>query len=236
MIHAIKETLNVGVNHPATAFALDACPYPFTRLHRVPAWTEPKRDVEKVRLEQRLDHDSHRRLHHAVPKRRHSQWTLTALTLGNHHPPHGLSLIPVLAELLRNLREPGVDAVGFDGLDSETVAPGCAVVLLYLGPCTLKDVLAVNLVIQRVEPPCSLPLGRTIQRPLESASRITRVLSPSRHSRTPPPSSASVKQGPFPPAELCCPGAHRYYSPLRHALRLTPTSRGSPVIRHHLPP
>jgi len=108
--------------------------------------------------------------------------------------------------------------VGLDGLNGLAVGSRSAVVLLYLGPCTLKDIVAVDLVIQRVEPPCSTPLSRTVQPPLESASLIvTRVISPNGHSRTLPPVAASVKQGPFPPTGFCCPSPHQYYSPIRRS-------------------
>jgi len=70
VINGLEETLDVGVDDPAAAVALDPGPDPFARLQGAPAWSESKRDIEKVRLEERLNHELDRCLYCAVPKRR----------------------------------------------------------------------------------------------------------------------------------------------------------------------
>jgi hypothetical protein len=134
--------------------------------------SEPRPESEgrgsrEVRLEDRLQHQLGRRLHHPVPDGRYPQGAVFAVAFGDLHPPDRLGAIGLLPERLRDLRQERLDPVRLDRGQRLLVDPGGALVLAHLLPRFLQDVAQRELVIQRVEPAGGLALRGLVELRLE---------------------------------------------------------------------
>ncbi|MBM2811014.1 MAG: hypothetical protein HW416_1773 [Chloroflexi bacterium] len=198
--NSVEERLDVGVYHPARP-SVHRLPYLLTRLVRTPLRPKPVRALPKIHLEDRLQHQLRCCLHDPIPNRRYPQRSLSPVCLRDHHPPHRLRAISSLSQLGRQLRQKlryPLLLYGAGGLPIYSRRPR---VRLHLLPCPRQDVLAVHLVVERVEPPRRTRLRGPIQCPLKVSHLIWGVVSLRIHQCF-PPSSTPTKCGPFPPRAL----------------------------------
>ena len=150
--------------------------------------------------------------------------------LGNVHPPQRLR--PVRpgphrgGEPVEEVAHPG----GLDGVDGHPIDAGSPPVGAHVDPRPPHHVAAGDMVVEGVEATCwdlawhcgraRVASARTLSTPsawltdLADRSALIRVPRFLRH--------ASMKQGPFALAGLCCPGRRHYYDPLRLPLDCRP--------------
>ena len=146
---------------------------------RRPPRAEPEAARQEVRLEDRLKHDLHRGLHNPVTHRGDRQRpALGAARLGDQHLPrrHGTPRpgLQFAGQLAEQPGHPVLLDIGQRGL----VDARRAVVAAHRDPRPLQDVLAVDLVSQRMEPPVRVGLGRPVKHMLQCADPVA---SDSRH-------------------------------------------------------
>ena len=165
VVHTVEEALNVGLEDP---------PAPDQRLldrqHRLPRAALgpiPVRARQKVRLEPRLDDDFARRLDDPIANGRDPQRARATIGLGDLHPQHGAGAIPLRLQVLGELAEVGLDPVALDVLQTHAIDARAPPVRSHFHPGPPQHVGPDDAVVQRVEPPGSTPLGRTVQSALE---------------------------------------------------------------------
>src|SRR5262249_15291125 len=156
----------------------------------------------EVGLEDRLQDQHHRHLHHAIPDRADAQRALLAIPFRDEHATHGVRSIRSSSQFGRQFVEPSVAPVRLDVLEGLAVHPRGAVV----GPAAqvgeLQDVPSVDLVVQPVEPIVRRSLRFGMQRRLEF---LNLRWSCEAHANLPalmPLGTLVLNSGPFPPPEL----------------------------------
>ena len=95
-----------------------------------------------------------------------------AVRLGDVDPPHRLRPVAVSLQLLPQLFEHPIHAVGFHLGDGLSVDARRATVVAHLLPGTLENIAPSNPVVQRMETPLSRLLGREIEPALELADFV----------------------------------------------------------------
>ena len=121
----------------------------------------------QVGLKDRPYYQYHRRLHYPVPDRRDPQRPQLAVGLRDIHPANRIRLIRLLLERLRQFTEPWLDTGRLDVLESHPVNPRCPVVRPAAIVGISKHILAVQLVVQCVEPTARLVLRFGMERRLQ---------------------------------------------------------------------
>jgi hypothetical protein len=147
------ETLgDIGLHHPAASPPGLVDEY-LQGIMRRPARSEPKRAVEHVGFEDRLEHDLHRRLHDPVTHRGDRQRPPFVPTrLRDEHPPGRQRPIPPVPHLRGHLVKEPVHAVLLDLRHGDTVDTRSAAVAAHVLPRPFRHVPAVDLVEQRIRP------------------------------------------------------------------------------------
>ena len=221
MVDGPKTVRYVRVEHPVgPPVGLD--PDRLTGHPRRPLRSKPKALGQEVGLENWFEDDLGCRHDHPIAHSRDTQRTSPPVGFRNVHPPKrnrpvhpGLQR---LCELGEELPHPGALHVG----DGNAVDARSTPVSGHVTPSPPQDVAAGDLVEEGMEAAPAVLLGTAIQHPLTGSNRIhalgvtdgpSRCLGP--HQGSSPPQVASMKQGPFAQAGLCCPGRRHYYDPLR---------------------
>jgi hypothetical protein len=127
----IEVPLQVGVVHfPIARRQVHA--NRFQRLMGRTLRSESIGTIQEIRLEDRLQNQQRRRLHHAVFHRRDAQRTQLAVSLRDVHPPHRLRLVAFLLQLLLQFDQEIdksrslVAAAANDLLDRHAIDAGCS--------------------------------------------------------------------------------------------------------------
>ena len=120
-----------------------------------------------VGLEDRVEHQHRRRLHHAVTDRRNPQRSFSTVRFGRVRPQDGVGSVLLLPEILRQFAEPPFAPIGLDVLEALTVHAGNPAVGTALGVGVGQHVFAVQLVVKRVETIVRRSLRFRVQRRLQ---------------------------------------------------------------------
>ena len=102
--------------------------------------------ARKIRLEDRLQHNNHRRLHHPVTDRGDAQRALAAVTLGDPHPQQGLGPVALGSQLLPQRFQPRLHAPGLDRREGLAVRARRTAVRTAAPVRLGQDILSANLV------------------------------------------------------------------------------------------
>ena len=121
----------------------------------------------QVGLEDRLQDQHCRHLHHTVFDARNAQRPLLAIRFGDVHASDRLGSVRLVPEFFRQFVQPPVHAVRLDVREGLAVDPRCAAVGTAAGVGEPQDVAAVHLVVQRVEPIVGRVLRFGVQRRLQ---------------------------------------------------------------------
>ena len=169
-----KAGRDVRLDHPPAAPPALIDEY-LQGIVRRPPGTEPEAARQEVRLEDRLEHDLHRGLHDPVPDRRNRKRPLLVphTRLRDVDPARGHRTIPALLQFGSQLTEQPGNPVLLDSGQGDLVDARCAVVTAHRDPRAPQNITAADLVVQRVEPPPGIGLGRPVQRMLQGTDRIT---------------------------------------------------------------
>ena len=121
----------------------------------------------QVGLEDRLQDQHRRRLHHAVLDGRNAQRTLLSVGLGDPDPTDSLGMISLFPEFFRQFAQPAFASVRLDVHEILPVHSWRAVVSTTAGVGKGQHVRAVHLVVQQVETIVGRPLRFRVQRLLQ---------------------------------------------------------------------
>jgi hypothetical protein len=137
------------------------------------SWAKPKRALDEVGLEDRLDHRLHGRLHDPVADSRDRERSkLLAPGLRDKHTARGKRTPAPVPEVYSQFVEQPVDAVPLDVGESGPVDAGRAAIGAHQPPRPLQDVPAMDFVVERVEPSFGIGLGRPVERPLQFSDSV----------------------------------------------------------------
>ena len=166
--------------------------------------------------------------------------------LRDKYPPGGQRTIrPSFSSAGQLAEQPG-DAVLLDRGQGDLVDARRAVVRAHQRPRAPQHIPAADLVIQRVEPPSGIGLGRPVQRMLQGTDRISRdtparslrggTSRPGTH-RAPPRQTLRIGEAAAlpSPAVMLSARLKQYYGRLRRPPGQQSTSRLAPVIGRHAP-
>ena len=121
----------------------------------------------QIGLENRAQYLQHGHLHHAIRDRRNTQRPLFAIGLGDVSSTNRLRTIRLRPERLCQFAQPSLHTVGLDVRELLPVHPRCAIVGFAAEVGVSQDVLAVHLVVQRVESIARRRLRFGVQRRLQ---------------------------------------------------------------------
>src|SRR5439155_11117264 len=157
--YRVKVTPQIRVVHRLIP-SLKMTAYLLKRLMGISPRTKPIRTLFKVRLEDRLQDQQTRRLHHPVSYRRDAQRPLAPVRLLNVHAPYRLGFVGLGQKLLvKFLHQSLSPTTGFlDLLDTQSVNAAASTIRSDLLPCRPKHIFPIDPVIQGVKPKLRLPL------------------------------------------------------------------------------
>src|SRR5512147_1090604 len=191
------------------------------RHRRAPLRTEAVRDGQKVRLEDRLQHELRRHLRHPVPHRRDPQRPLPSI--GLRYVPASHQTRPVLArsQLSAELFQEVLDPALLDVADRLAVDSRCAAVAPHPLPRFPEDVIPPDLVVQRMETAPRSQLGPGPQPTLQLSHFLARPKATgvvrsglAGHSLALTRSVGTTTPGALPSGRVVRHGHLRYYDPL----------------------
>ena len=150
--NAVEVAGQVRVIHRRFAF-LQVLVDDAQRVVRRPARSKPVRAVLEVGLEDWLQNQLHRRLHHPVPHRRNAQRPQLPIGLGNIDAQHRLGLIRPLPQAPLDFIQKGCLAFGRGGdlLDAHSIYARCPVVAPHRGPRRFQHVAPTHQPVETVE-------------------------------------------------------------------------------------
>ena len=213
MLERVEEALDVAVHDVAVAASARQANR-LQRVRRAAFRAEAVRAVLEVRLEDRLQHDLRRRLHHAVLHRRDAQRSLSSIGFGDVAPLDRARAILPAPKLFPDLLQEALHSGDLDRVQRRSIDPGRAAVRSYPSPCFQQDVAPVDPVVQRVETATSVPLGCAKQRALELSYFVFGVVGPCGHALA-LTSRRTLDQSRAPSLRRRCGRRHRrYYEPL----------------------
>ena len=201
---------------------------------------EPVRARTEVRLADRFQHQSRRRLYHAVSHGRDAQWPLLPIGLRDVPAPHRSGPIPAYAQVGGDGFEEALDSALLDARERLTIHARGTAVPLHPLPCCAQDVTPAHAVVQRMEAPTRLPLGHRPQPSLEF-SHFVHGLAPmgevgtglAGHALALTSVHGSLTPGTLPSGRVVRHGHRRYCDPLGLPLHTTRLHRR--LIRVALP-
>ena len=159
-------------------------PQAFLGHRRRPLRPKPIRAGQKVRLENRFQHDLGRRLGHPVPHRGNPQRPRTALWFRNLHPTRRRRAIPTRAEVMAQLTQHAVHAIVLHRDQGDPIHPGRTPVFAHPLPRLPQDVIPADTVEKGVETPT---LQTAWPKPIAPVAVV--ALSPAR-----PPTARRLRQ------------------------------------------
>ena len=199
LVDAVEEAPNVGVQHQVIALIASLADG-LQRLRRAPLRTESVTARRKSASKIGSMTDLRRHLHHPVPYRRYAQRPLLPVRLRVCIASSPARTIPAcLQRLLDIFQKLASTPVPFDVAERLFVDSRRPAVLPDPFPRFPQDVTPTDPVIQRVEPPCLIPLGARPQLALKFSHFVFGVV------------------GLFPLADQACPRAypHRHHDQSR---------------------
>src|SRR5215204_1503023 len=209
----LPETVaDVGIKHPLGApVGLD--PDGLKGLVGRASGPKPIACRQEVGLEDRLQDQLRRGHDHPVAHARDPKrpGTTSLPRLGDVDPPQRRRPIGPSLERCGKIVEEGRHPERLDVGDGDPIGAGRPSVCSHLVPGPAQDVAAGDLVEQGMEPAMRLLLGAAVQHALQRTGCVQAIglrggPSPHRALTDPLPATpASMKQGPFPGAGLCCP-------------------------------
>ena len=188
-----------------------------------------------IRLENRLQHQLCRGLHHPIPYRWDAEGALAAAELWDHYPPHRLAPVRLRSQFLAEPRQPVLQPRRLDPLERHPVHPWRAFVGARQVIGMVQNVRPPDLVVEQIEPEVRLSLGLAIQLSLQSPDRIW-CLQAHRQS----PHLVRFENAPE-VRVLSSTGVtqlHRYYDPVRLPHQPMPygTVEAATLVQHGPPP
>ncbi len=168
---------------------------------------------QEVGLEDRLQDQLRRGHDHPVAHARDPKrpGTTRLPRFGDMDPPQRRRPVGPGPKRCREVAEEGRHPGRLDVGDGDPIGAGRPSVCSHLVPGPEQDVAAGDLVVQGMEPALRLLLGTAVEHTLQGTGRVQAVgprggPSPHRALTDPLPATpASMKQGSFPRAGLCCP-------------------------------
>src|SRR6266545_2631546 len=134
---------------------------------------KPKRALEEVGLEDRLDRPLQRRLHDPVADSRDRKRPLLRRTgLRDEDPARRQRSIALALQIRGQLVEQPIGPVPLDLRKGDPVDAGRAAIGAHQRPRPPQDVPAMDFVVERVEPSSGLGLGRPVERPLQFSDSV----------------------------------------------------------------
>ena len=170
MRDGIEILAQIGIDHVGVALPKQG-QHRLDRIARAAFRPIAVRGRIQIRFEDRLQHQLRGGLHHPVPDRRDTEWTLAAAGLWDHHPPHRLAPIRLRTQFLAQPGQPVLQARRFDLIERDPVHAWRAFVGARQVVRVVQDVRSPDLVIQDVEPETRLGLRLDIKFPLQSPDR-----------------------------------------------------------------
>ena len=149
---------DVGLEHEAVPVDERATQH-LLRFRGRPTRAKPKRDLQKVGLENGLKHDPRCLLDNPVLDGRDPQRPHTTLGLGDQNPPDRPRAIGPLAQITLQLGQKPLCPVLRHHRQRLSINPGGTLVLLHAPPRLPQDVTPVDPVIQGVKAPTRRPLS-----------------------------------------------------------------------------
>jgi len=105
----------------------------------------------KIGFEDRVEHQHRCRHAHPITQGRDAQGPQLAIGLGNEHSSDRIRLVLLFPERKRQFPEPPLPAVRLDLREVLPIHARCALVGAAVDPGVSQDIVAVDLVVQRVE-------------------------------------------------------------------------------------
>ena len=151
--------------------------------------SEPEAARCEIRLENRLEHDLQRGLHHPVTNRRDAQRPGPPVRLGDLHPPHRRGTPTPLGQLGGEIIEER-DHHGFlDRGDGDAIDTSGTAIAGHIHPGPPQHVPAMDLVVERMEPSVGRSLGCPVERALKLNDLVSGGHSPAGTHRPVPPTT-----------------------------------------------
>src|SRR5262245_35755875 len=186
------------------------------------------RIVLEVSLEDWFQHKFCSGLHHAIPDSGNAERALASPMLRDHLPPHRIGPVRLRDQFLAQARQPCFQALFLDLFQGHPVHTGCTFFGAGEPVGVAQNVLATDLVVERIEAESRLRLRLAVELPLKVPDLIWCYWA-HRQSPSPSPSSkAHQKSGPFAPPALPGLNAPTTLSDSRHDRRLKATLRPLP--------
>ena len=126
---------------------------------RLPPGTKTIRDLQKVGLKNRLQHQTRRLLNYPVANRRDTQRPHTTIRLTYRHPPHRQRTIGALTKRMLKLGQKPLNAIRLDISQRQRINASRAPVATHPPPHLPQDVTPADPVIQSVKTTIRGPLG-----------------------------------------------------------------------------
>jgi hypothetical protein len=158
LVKPTEKVADVGLCDPHPA-ARKRDPDALERLQRRPPGTEPIRDLQKVGLEDRLQHQPGRLLTNPVADRRDPERPHTTTWLRDPHAPDRRGAIPTFTKSTLQLAEHPLDPVLLNLSQRHLIDTSRTPVLTHPPPRLPQDVTPMDPVIQRVKAALRGPLG-----------------------------------------------------------------------------
>ena len=159
---ASEVVADVGVQHVVAALRT-LLAQGLERHRRAAPWPEAVRARKEIRLENRLQHQLRRHLHHPVSHRRDAQWPLLSVCLRDVPTQHRRRSVLACAERGLDRFDEARDPLLFDRRERHCIDARRAPVLSHSLPRLDEDVTPADAVVQRVEAPARLLLGSDVQ-------------------------------------------------------------------------
>jgi hypothetical protein len=142
---AVEVAFHVRIDHRAEASG-EVLADDFQRVVRASPGSEPVRAFQKVRFENRLQYQKHRRLNHPVSDVRDAQRPQFPVGFGNIHPPHRSGAVGLVLQLAGQLF-----AFLLDLFDGHSIDPRSACVGADLRPRCIQRLGVTHQPVKAVE-------------------------------------------------------------------------------------
>ncbi len=174
VVNRVKETADVGIEHPVHALAHDRCMQCIQRHVRVASWPEAIGEPAEVGLIDGTEHFSDRALDDLILQSGHSKWPFSAIGFGNVNAPHRLWPVATRVDSIAEIME--ILLQSFFVLRHSHPIDTCACLPLLSSKCPVKGSL-IDVMQQRGEPGLGSLFGRRVH-PLEVGHQDNPALRP----------------------------------------------------------